>query len=66
MQKKMWTKQKTNKLTKKLDVGNRVLMLTERLNKNDARGKFYEKSGQSKQFLNKDKIFLILINKRKF
>ena len=51
-------KRKTTKLPKKLDTGDRVLVLAERLKKKDAPRKFYKSSTQNKSFFNNDKIFL--------
>ena len=50
-------------MTRKLDIGDRVLILAWRLKKKDESGKFYEGSTQNKSFFNNGKVFLI--NKRK-
>ena len=52
-------RRKKNKLTKKLDKGDHVLVVAERLKAKDALGKFYKISTQNKSFFNNDKIFLI-------
>ena len=47
------------KLREPLNIGEKVLVLAERLKKKDAPGKLYKSSTQNKTFFNKDKIFII-------
>ena len=42
-----------------LNIGEKVLVLSERLKKKDAPGKLYKASTQNKAFYNKDKVFII-------
>ena len=42
-----------------LNIGEKVLVIAERLKKKDARGKLYKSSTQNKTFFNKDKTFII-------
>ena len=42
-----------------LNIGEMVLVLSERLKKKDAPGKLYKASTQNKTFYNKDKVFII-------
>ena len=55
------TKKDSNKrkLRDPLNIGEKVLVLLERLKKKDAPGKLYKASTQYKTFLNKDKVFII-------
>ena len=55
------TKDKKNprKLREPLKIGEKVLVLAERLKKKDAPGKLYKSSTQNKTFFIKDKIFII-------
>ena len=46
------------KLRKPLMIGEKVLILAERIKKKDAPGKLYKPTTQNKSFLNKDKIFI--------
>ena len=47
------------KLRDPLSIGERVLVLSERLKKKDAQGKLYKASTQNKTFYNKNRIFII-------
>ena len=47
------------KLREPLNIGERVLVLSERLKKKDAPGKLYKATAQNKSFFNKNKIFLV-------
>ena len=47
------------KLRELLNIGEKVLVLAERLKKKNAPGKLYKSSTQNKTFSNKDKIFII-------
>ena len=47
------------KLREPLNIGEKVLVLAERLKKKDALGKLYKTSTQNKTFFNKDNIFII-------
>ena len=47
------------KLREPLNIGEKVLVLAERLKKKDAPGKLYKSSTQNKTLFNKDKIFII-------
>ena len=47
------------KLREPLNIGEKVLVLAERLKKKDAPDKLYKSSTQNKTFFNKDKIFII-------
>ena len=42
-----------------LNIGEKVLVLSERLKKKDVSGKLYKASTQNKTFYNKDKVFII-------
>ena len=55
------TKKDSNKrkLRDPLNIGEKVLVLSERLKKKDAPGTLYKASTQNKTFLNKDKVFII-------
>ena len=55
------TKKDSNKrkLRDLLNIGEKVLVLSERLKKKDAPGKLYKASTQNKTFFNKDKVFII-------
>ena len=55
------TKKDSNKrkLRDPLNIGEKVLVLSERLKKKDAPGKLYKASTQNKTFFNKDKVFII-------
>ena len=48
------------KLREPLNIGEKVLVLAERLKKKDAPGKLYKRSTQNKTFFSKDKIFIII------
>ena len=50
------------KLRELLNIGERVLVLSERLKKKDAPGKLYKATTQNKSFFNKNKIFLVKKN----
>ena len=47
------------KLREPLNIGEKVLVLAERIKKKDAPGKLYKATTQNKSFLNKDKIFIV-------
>ena len=47
------------KLREPLAIGEKVLVLSERLKKKDAPGKLYKPTTQNKSFFNKDKIFIV-------
>ena len=47
------------KLREPLAIGEKVLVLSERLKKKDAPGKLYKATTQNKSFFNKDKIFIV-------
>ena len=47
------------KLRNPLNIGERVLVLSERLKKKDAPGKLYKASTQNKTFYNKNRVFII-------
>ena len=47
------------KLREPLAIGEKVLVLSERLKKKDALGKLYKPTRQNKSFFNKDKIFIV-------
>ena len=47
------------KLRVPLNIGEKVLVLSERLKKKDAPGKLYKATTQNKSFFNKDKIFVV-------
>ena len=47
------------KLRQPLNIGEKVLVLTERLKKKDAPGRLYKSTTQNKSFFNKEKIFII-------
>ena len=47
------------KLRQPLMIGEKVLILSERIKKKDAPGKLYKSMTQNKSFLNKDKIFIV-------
>ena len=47
------------KLRDPINIGEKVLVLSERLKKKDAPGKLYKASTQNKAFYNKDKVFII-------
>ena len=47
------------KLREPLSIGEKVLVLSERLKKKDAPGKLYKPTTQNKSFFNKDKIFIV-------
>ena len=47
------------KLREPLAIGEKVLVLSERLKKKAAPGKLYKPTTQNKKFLNKDKIFIV-------
>ena len=51
--------QKPKKLRDPLNVGEKVLVLAERLKKKDAPGRLYKSTTQNKTFLNKNKIYVI-------
>ena len=55
------TKKDSNKrkLRDPLNIGEKVLVLSERLKKKDAPGKLYKALTQNKTFFNKDKVFII-------
>ena len=40
-------------------IGEKVLVLAERIKKKDAPGKLYKPATQNKSFINKDKIFIV-------
>ena len=50
---------KRKKLREDLMVGEKVLVLAERIRKNAAPGRFYKQSVQNISYLNKDKTFMI-------
>ena len=50
---------KRKKLRERLFVGEKVLVLTERIKKKAAPGKFYKQSVQNISYFNKDKTFII-------
>ena len=54
--------QKRRKLREPLDIGEKVLLITERLKKKDAPGALYKSSTENKPFFNRNEIFKI--NKR--
>ena len=43
-----------------LEIGEKVFVLSERLKKKDAPGKFYKSSTENKTFFNRDRIFTIV------
>ena len=47
------------KLREPLNIGEKVLVLAERLKKKDAPGKLYKSTTQNKTFFNKDKVYII-------
>ena len=47
------------KLREPLNIGEKVLVLSERLKKKDAPGKLYKATTQNKSFFNKNKIFIV-------
>ena len=59
--KRYMTKKDKNKrqLREPLNIGEKVLVLPERLKKKDAPGKLYKPTTQNKSFFNKDKIFIV-------
>ena len=59
--KRYMTKKDGNKrkLREPLNIGEKVLVLSERLKKKDAPGRLYKATTQNKSFLNKDKIFIV-------
>ena len=57
-------KRKKLKLTKKHEIRDKFLALGERLNKMDARKKFYQSSTQNKSFFNKKQLFTIRKRKK--
>ena len=57
-------KRKKLKLPKKQQIRDKVLALVERLNKMDAREKFYKGSTQNKSFFNKKQLFTIRKRKK--
>ena len=53
------TKRYKRKLREPLMIGEKVLILAERIKKKDAPGKLYKPTTQNKSFFNKDKIFIV-------
>ena len=51
--------QRPRKLREPLDIGEKVLVLAERLKKKYAPGKLYKSTTQNKTLFNKNKIFII-------
>ena len=62
--KKKLMKKNNIKLMEKLDIGDCVLGLGNRLKKKDAPGKYYKSSTQNKSFFNKYEIFLVKKRKK--
>ena len=51
--------QSPTKLRDPLDIGEKVLVLAERLKKKDVPGRLYKSTTQNKTFFNKNKIYII-------
>ena len=54
--------QQPRKLRDPLSIGEKVLVLAERLKKKDAPGRLYKSTTQNKSFFNKSKVFIIKNN----
>ena len=55
---------KNIKLRENLELGEQVLVFTERLKKKYEPGKFYKISTQNKSYFNKDKVFVVMKNQK--